>query len=399
MADFISRRLGKGIVYAKDTPNFIGNRIGVYAIYKGIQHMIEMGMTVEEVDSVAGPATARPKSGAFRTADMVGLDTLAHVGNNSYELLPEDEEREVFKVPAFMRQDDREGLLGNKTKKGFIKRSMVDGKTVISYYDWPSGEYKPAGQTEISLGAGWSSRWTIRRRKSRWWLAGNDKGAEFAWKSLRDTLIYAFNRIPEIADDVVNIDNAMKWGFNWEIGPFEMLDAIGVAAFIKRAEKDGVAVPEAIEERSNPSTATPKTARKEYYDLQEEAICRFRSSEGQIRLEILKRGGRVVEKNANSSIIDLGDGVFGFEFHSKMNAISGDILSMTHKADQTSRGRGRRAGDRQPGRQLLGGRQPDDAGRRPGRGCLRGHRHDHPRLPEGDHGGQICQGAGGGSAV
>jgi 3-hydroxyacyl-CoA dehydrogenase len=162
-------------------------------------------------------------------------------------------------------------------------------------------------------------------------VGGKDKGAEFAWKSLRDTLIYTVNRIPEIADDVVNIDNAMRWGFNWEIGPFEMFDAIGVQAFVKRAEKDGVKVPaslKAVESfyRFNDS------GRKEYFDLVKKEYLPVPIKEGQIQLQILKKAGRVVEKNANCSVVDLGDGVFGFEFHSKMNSISGDILAMTHKA-------------------------------------------------------------------
>jgi 3-hydroxyacyl-CoA dehydrogenase len=143
--------------------------------------------------------------------------------------------------------------------------------------------------------------------------------------------IYAVNRIPEIADDVVNIDNAMKWGFNWEIGPFEMLDAIGVASFVKRAEKDGITVPESLKKIESFYRFNEKGG-KEYYDLLKGVYAPVPVKAGEIRLEILKRAGRVVEKNANCSVIDLGDGVFGFEFHSKMNAISGDILAMTHKA-------------------------------------------------------------------
>ena len=245
LADFISKRLGKGIVYAKDTTNFIANRIGTYAIYKGIQHMVEMGMTVEEVDSVAGPATARPKSAAFRTADLVGLDTLAHVGTNSHDLLPDDEEREVFKLPEFMKKMIDAGQLGNKTKQGFYKKEMVDGKKQIFYYDYITGDYKPLAKPKFA------SVQMVKQvddpgQKVKMVVGAKDKGAEFAWKSIRDTLIYTVNRIPEIADDVVNIDNAMRWGFNWEIGPFEMFDAIGVQAFVKRAEKDGVKVPESL---------------------------------------------------------------------------------------------------------------------------------------------------------
>jgi len=330
LADFISKRLGKGIVYAKDTTNFIANRIGTYAIYKGIQHMVEMGMTVEEVDAIAGPATARPKSAAFRTADLVGLDTLAHVGTNSHDLLPDDEEREVFKLPEFMKKMIDAGQLGNKTKQGFYKKDVVDGKKQIFYYDYPTGDYKPLAKPKFAS-AQMVKQVDDPGQKVKMVVGGKDKGAEFAWKSLRDTLIYTVNRIPEIADDVVNIDNAMRWGFNWEIGPFEMFDAIGVAAFVKRAEKDGVKVPEALKGVESFYRFNDK-GQKEYYDLSKREYLPTPVKEGQIQLQILKKAGRVVEKNANCSVVDLGDGVFGFEFHSKMNSISGDILAMTHKA-------------------------------------------------------------------
>ncbi len=330
LADFISRKLGKGIVYAKDTTNFIANRIGTYAIFKGMAHMMDMGMTVEEVDAVAGPATARPKSGAYRTADLVGLDTLAHVGTNSHDLLPDDEERDVFKIPEFMKKMIENGQLGNKTRQGFYKKEKVDGKRKIFYYDYTSGEYKPLEKPKFP------SVMAVKQvddpaMKLKMVVNGSDKGAEFAWKSIRDTLIYAVNRIPEIADDVVNIDNAMRWGFNWEIGPFEMFDAIGVKQFVKRAEKDGVALPACLQEVDS-FYRFNEAGQKEYYDLLRKEYVPVPVPEGQIHLEILKKGGRVVEKNANCSVIDLGDGVFGFEFHSKMNAISGDILAMTHKA-------------------------------------------------------------------
>ncbi len=330
MADFISRRLGKGIVYAKDTPNFIANRIGVYAIYKGIEHMMAMGMTVEEVDAVAGPATARPKSAAFRTADLVGIDTLIHVGNNSYQQLPEDDEREVFKVPDFMTQMVDKGLLGNKSKGGFYRKEQVDGKRQIFYYDYTRGEFAPAVKPKFaSLAAVKLIDDPVQKVKMV--VDGQDKAAEYAWKNLRDTLIYTVKRIPEIADDVINIDNAMKWGFNWEIGPFEMLDAIGVANFVKRAASDGVAVPEILRKverfyRFNES------GQREYFDLQAGEYRPLPLKAGQINLQVLKKSGAVVEKSAGCTTLDLGDGVFALEFHSKMNALSGDILAMTHKA-------------------------------------------------------------------
>lgn len=329
MADFLSRRLGKGIVYAKDTPNFIANRIGVYSIFKAVQHMQAMGMTVEEVDAVAGPATARPKSAAFRTADLVGIDTLVHVGNNSYQLLPDDEEREVFKVPAFVTAMVEKGQLGNKSKQGFFRKDKVEGKNAIFYFDYVTGEYLPVKKPKFaSLDA--VKQVDDPRMRVKMVIEGNDKAAEFAWKNLRDTLIYTLNRIPEIAGDIVNIDNAMRWGFNWEIGPFEMLDAIGVAAFSARAKKDGIEVPACLDgiERFYKF----EDGKKLYYDLVAREYKQIQLPVGQISLEIIKRAGAVVEKNSNSSIIDLGDGVFGLEFHSKMNAISGDILGMTLKA-------------------------------------------------------------------
>ncbi len=330
LADFISRRLGKGIVYAKDTPNFIANRIGVFSIFNGVKHMIDLEMTVEEVDSIAGPATARPGTAAFRTSDLVGIDTLVHICKNTYELLPNDECRETFKVPEFMEQMVANGLHGNKSKQGFYKKEQVDGKRQIYYYDYVGGEFKPAEKPKFA------SVVAVKMvddpaQKVKMVVNGQDKGAEFAWRSLRDTLIYTVNRIPEIADDIVNIDNGMKWGFNWEIGPFEMLDAIGVQDFVKRAEKDGVEVPASLKEvetfyRYN------STGEREYYDLVKKTYQQVPRKEGQINLQILKKAGAVVEKTSNCSLLDLGDGVFGFEFHSKMNSISGDILAMTHKA-------------------------------------------------------------------
>ena len=161
-------------------------------------------------------------------------------------------------------------------------------------------------------------------------VAGTDKAAEFAWRNLRDTLIYTVNRIPEIADDIVNVDNAMRWGFNWEIGPFEMLDAIGVPGFVARAEKDGVAVPATL--KGVESFYRYKDGAKLFFDLIAREYRPVPLAPDQIDLDILRRGGSEVEKNANCSLHDLGEGVFGLEFHSKMNTISGDILAMVHKA-------------------------------------------------------------------
>ncbi len=241
MADFIRRRLGKGIVIGKDTPNFVANRIGVFAMCNAIHHMVEMGLTVEEVDAVSGPATARPRSACFRTADLVGIDTLLHVARNSYELLPADESRETFRLPEFMTRMVAKGLLGNKARQGFYRKTKGEAPESL-YLDHATGEYVPVkrprfASVEATKGV------DDPEKRLRTILAGTDPAAVLAWRNLRDTLLYAFRRIPEIADDVVGVDAAMRWGFNWELGPFEMLDAIGVPEFVRRARADGVAVP------------------------------------------------------------------------------------------------------------------------------------------------------------
>ncbi|MEI6205934.1 MAG: 3-hydroxyacyl-CoA dehydrogenase/enoyl-CoA hydratase family protein [Desulfuromonadales bacterium] len=329
MADFISSRLGKGIVYAKDTPNFIANRIGVYAICNCVRTMMESGMTVEEVDAVAGPATARPKSAAFRTADLVGLDTLQHVAGNSYDLLVNDEQREIFKFPDFIREMVSKGLLGNKSRQGFFKKVKGEKGQEFFYYDYNTGEYAPSQRPKFaSIEAARSIDDPAKRLKAL--ITANDKAAQFAWTNLRDTLIYTINRIPEIADDIVNIDNAMKWGFNWELGPFEILDAIGVAYFIERAGKDGVQLPTVL--KSVESFYKFENGRNLYYSIQDGTYREVPQKTGHISLSVIRKNNRVLEKNSGASVLDLDDGVFCLEFHSKMNAIGGEILSMVHKA-------------------------------------------------------------------
>ncbi len=325
MAGFIERRLGKGIVYAKDTPNFIANRIGVYSICNSMRHMIEMELTVEDVDAVAGPATARPKSAIFRTADLVGLDTLQHVADNAYETLVKDEQREVFRLPGFINDMVKKGLLGNKSEKGFFKKEKSENGSKYFYYDYKSGQYAPSVRPKF---ASVETAKPIDEPGKRLQavLSGADKGALFAWKNLRDTLIYTFNRVPEIADDIVNIDNAMKWGFNWDLGPFEMLDAVGVKNFVKRAERDKVDVPSGL--KSIDRFYKFENNKDYYYSILAEEYREVPRVTGNIDLSFLKRRNGVVEENSGASLLDLGDGVFCLEFHTKMNAIGNDILSM-----------------------------------------------------------------------
>jgi len=328
MAGFIEKRLGKGIVSAKNTPNFIANRIGVYSICNCIQKMVEMDMTVEEVDAVVGPATARPKSAAFRTADIVGIDTLQHVADNSYNLLVDDEQRETFRFPDFIREMVKKGMLGNKSKQGFFKKEKGENGSAYFYYDYTKGEYVPSKRPKFaSVESAKAIDDPVKRLQAV--MSGTDKGAEFAWKTLRDTLIYTVNRTSEISDDIVNIDNAMKWGYNWELGPFEMLDAIGIKEFVKRAEKDGVKVPASLK----PIERFYKfdNGKNYHYGIHDNEYHEVPMSTGTINLSLLKKNGGLVEKNSGASVLDIGDGVFCLEFHTKMNAIGNEILSMVHQ--------------------------------------------------------------------
>ncbi len=329
MAEFCARRLGKGIVHAKDTPNFVANRIGVYAVASCIRTMLVMGLTVEEVDAVAGPATARPRSAAFRTADLVGIDTLQRVADNSYKLLANDEEREIFRLPPFIGAMVDKGLLGDKSRQGFFKKVKDGSATSLFYYDYGTGDYLPSQRPKFASVEG-AKQIDDPAKRLQAVVTGTDKGAEFAWLSLRDTLLYTFKRLPEIADDIVSVDNAMKWGFNWELGPFEMFDAIGVAWFVERAEREGVAIPAGLKEierfyrleNGRKQQFCPATG--SYRDLQLPA--------DRISLAILRQSGGVVEKNSGASLVDLGDGVFCLEFHTKMNTIGNEIMAMIPKA-------------------------------------------------------------------
>lgn len=326
MAEFLTRRLGKGIVSCKDTPNFVANRIGVYSIAKCLQHMLDMGLSVEEVDAVAGKPTGRPKTGAFKTSDLVGLDTMAHVAKNSYDALVNDEEREVFKLPGWFEEMIQNKQLGNKTGQGFYKKEKTKDGLQRYYWDYTQKEYVPMQKPKFESVKFAKMGKTIGERIKAL-VQGEDQAAEFAWRTLRDTLLYSCKRIPEIADDVVNIDNAMKWGFNWELGPFEMLDGIGVDYFVQRAKKDQVTVPKELE--GIESFYKIENGTRYYFDLKSRTYQEVLVKDDAIELSLLKKTKGVIEKNDNASIVDLGDGIFCLEFHSPQNSLSDDMLDLS----------------------------------------------------------------------
>lgn len=332
VADFCDRRLGKGIAYAKDTPNFIANRIGTFGMMYCMKVMVEDGYTVEEVDKLTGPAVGRPKTASFRTADLVGLDTFAMVANNVYSSALDDERRDVFQLPEFLTKMVENKWLGNKTGQGFYKKAKnaETGQSEIHALDITTMEYKPSQKLKLpSLEAAKAIEDPRQRIKTL--VYGDDRAGNFLWKTLSETLVYTANRIPEIADDFVQVDNALKWGFNWELGLFETWDAIGVAKSVEKLRGEGRAVPALVEKL----LASGKTSFYQYkdgyrynYDLETGDYKQIPEKPGITILSALKDRQKLIKKNAGASLIDLGDGVACLEFHSKMNSVGADTVSM-----------------------------------------------------------------------
>lgn len=330
MAAFGEKVLGKGIVYAKDTPNFVGNRVGVFAMMYAMHAMLEDGLSVEEVDKVLGPATGRPKSAAFGTADLVGIDTLLHVSDNVYRNLPDDPDRELLLPPAFVNEMVKRGWIGRKAGGGFFRmEGKGDSKTKL-VLDPATLEYRPAAKVSFpSLEAAKAVEDPGKRILKV--ISGDDKAARYAWKVISRTLLYAAKRIPEIADDVFNIDNAMKWGFNWALGPFETWDAIGVAESAARMRAEGLSIPEPVERMlagGNGSFYRRRDGVLEYYDFASASYVPAPIAPEIILLPALAERNRLVRKNPGASLYDLGDGVLCLEFHTKMNAIDADVIAM-----------------------------------------------------------------------
>jgi len=247
--------LGKGIVHAKDTPNFIGNRIGVHGANNAIKLAIQMGLSVEEVDKLTGTIVGRPKSGIFRTVDVVGLDVQSNVSATSYDNLIDDEAREVLKAPDILKELIDDGRLGQKTKAGFYKKTD-DG---ILSIDLKTGEYK-AQKKVLFDGYRVAKGFQKAGDRIKALTFNDDKAGKFMWEITADSLIYSANRIPEISDDIINIDNAMKWGYGWELGPFECWDAMGVQSTVNRMKKENKNVPSWVDEMLS-------SGRETFYEL------------------------------------------------------------------------------------------------------------------------------------
>ncbi len=335
VADFGERRLGKGIVWAKDTPNFVGNRIGVHGIVRTMQLMLEEGLTIAEVDALFGPAMGRPKTAMFKTVDLVGLDVLAHVARNTYDLVPDDDDREQLVLPPFFAKMVSAKLLGNKTRSGFYKTDLTpDWQKIRKVIQLDDLAYVELGKVDFDCLAAAKKAKSLSG-KLRAVLSGDDKGSRFAWRVMADQLIYAAKRIPEISDTIVEIDNAMRWGYNFELGPFETWDALGVPETVDRMRRDGYRVPPPVDKMlagGHTSFYKSEGSRRYYYDFAAGDYRPIQVSEGIVSLAGLKAESRAVLSNASASLIDLGDGVFCCEFHTKMNALNAEIIDSIGQA-------------------------------------------------------------------
>ncbi len=335
ISGFLDRRLGKGVVPAKDRPNFIANRVGTFGMMATVHEMIAMGFTPTEIDQITGKAIGHASSATFRTSDLVGLDVLVHVNKNLYPAVPVDEDRDVFKVPAVIDQMLEKKLLGDKSKGGFFKKSTdAEGKRAILELDLNTFEYKPQEKNKFpSLEAAKGIDDLPKRIKTLVW--GEDNVGEFLWKTTSRISRYAANRIPEIADTIVEIDNALKWGFGWEIGVFEAWDAIGVRESVERMRREGQAVPENVEKMLAAGAEAfykNENGHKFYYDLVGGEYKPMPARPGVMVLKDIKERTGVIRSNPGASLIDIGDGVACLEFHSKMNSIGGDTVSMMNFA-------------------------------------------------------------------
>jgi 3-hydroxyacyl-CoA dehydrogenase len=338
MAEFGENVLGKGIVYAKDTPNFVANRILTFATQYIMYKMKELGLSVEEVDALTGPNVGHAKSATLRTMDLVGLDTYVHVVGNVFHNAPDDERHDMMVPPDFVMKMLEKGYLGQKSGTGFFKRTDErdeKGKPIIWGLDLDTLEYRPPVKPRFDC-IGAARKASSLEEKVRIMHTGDDPGSKFVWDVFANMAIYAANRIPDVADDIVNIDNAAKWGFGWDIGIFETWDALGVKYACDRMKADGLKLPpiaEALLEKGYDSFyMTDEKGRDHYFDLNTKQYQPIRHNENVINLALRKAGGNIVKQNDGCNLIDIGDGIICAEFRTKMNTIDKDNMDMLYEA-------------------------------------------------------------------
>ncbi|WP_281267807.1 3-hydroxyacyl-CoA dehydrogenase/enoyl-CoA hydratase family protein [Sulfoacidibacillus thermotolerans] len=332
MRIFAEDVLGKGVVIAKDTPNFIANRIGTYGLLITFAEMQKTRFGVDEVDLLTGPVLGRPKSATFRTLDIVGIDTFVHVAQNVYDQSTDPEEKAVFEVPTVIRKMVDNGWIGEKSGQGFFKREKTAQGREIFALDIDTMEYRP--RRKLSSASFEAAKAAPSLKKKLQTLAyGEDDAAIFVWNVIKQTLLYSARLVGVIADDITAIDDAMKWGFNWDMGPFELWDAIGVRRSVERMKQEGLVIPEFVE--------VLLTQGETFYTQRGQTVQSFfvghgykevKPDERKIDLRLLKENGHVVFGNKGASLVDLGDGVACLELHSLKQAIGADVVTMMMKA-------------------------------------------------------------------
>jgi len=326
--------LGKDMVLCKDTPAFIANRIGVANIMSLFHLVNELDLTVEEVDSLSGPIIGRPKSATFRTCDLVGLDTLIHVANGVYENCPNDEMRGNFELPAFINKMSENKWLGDKTKQGFYKKSKdAKGKRIIEALNLKTLEYAPKQRAKFAtIAAAKQEDDLLKRLKIL--VQGKDKAGEFYRKSFYSSFAYVSHRIPEITDDLYKIDRALCAGFGWEVGPFQMWDALDVEKTLSKMEEAGYKAADWVYDMvksGNTSFYSTENGTLNYYNIPTKANEKVAGMENFIVLDHI-RENNTIWKNSGCNLADIGDGIVNLEWRTKMNSIGGEVLEGIQKA-------------------------------------------------------------------
>jgi 3-hydroxyacyl-CoA dehydrogenase len=328
MEAFCEEVLGKAVVRCKDTPNFIGNRVGMYGMATTLRAMVDLDLTLEEVDALTGPAIGRPRSATFRTADIAGVDVVSKVAAHLHEAAAHDPERDIFRLPDFVARMVEKGWRGDKAGGGFYRKEGA----AIRALDWRTLEYRERRKPKLPAVEAAQNTADLGARLQQL-LSQKDKTGQFLWRVLSSTCLYAAACVPEISDDVVSVDHAMEWGYGWERGPFRVMDALGVASVAERARAEGRSVPALVEKLL-------ASGSKRFYEVEDGRETSFGPAgrapvpvrPAVVDLRVLKERGAVRKKNAGASLVDLGDGVALVEFHSKMNALGADAIGMLTSA-------------------------------------------------------------------
>ncbi|MCP4291342.1 MAG: 3-hydroxyacyl-CoA dehydrogenase/enoyl-CoA hydratase family protein [bacterium] len=333
ISDFARDRLGKGIVVAKDTPNFIANRVGVHAMMATVQIMDELDLSIEEIDALTGPAIGRPKTATFKLADLVGLDTFVHVAENLYPLIPDDEARDAFKIPDFLHKMVEKGYLGRKSGAGFYKMEKKPEKKFFTL-DLKTLEYRDKAKAKFpEIDAAKNIDDLDTRLQTLAW--GKGKAGQAIWKLLAASFSYSAMRLGEICDQAADIDRAVCWGFNWDLGPFEVWEVLGFRKVVERLREDKLPLPawvDALYESGAKTIYKTEDGVRMSPTAETGGFAAVPVDERAFDFDILRSQEKEVRRNPGASLIDLGDGVLGLEFHSKMNAIGQDTLNMVMTA-------------------------------------------------------------------